>query len=35
MPANQHEYWLAALIGLGALSTNAFGQLPAEKRKVQ
>ena len=31
MPANPHGYWLAALICLGSLSTNAFSQLPAAK----
>lgn len=31
MPAKPHEYWIAGLIGLGALCTNAFGQLPAVK----
>ena len=30
-PATPHGYWLAALIGLTALCTNAFGQLPAVK----
>ena len=31
MPANPHGYWIAALIGLGALCPNAFGQLPPVK----
>ena len=31
MPANPHGYWLAAIIGLAALCTNAFAQLPAAK----
>ena len=31
MPANPHGYWIAALIALGALCPNAFGQLPAKK----
>ena len=31
MPANPHGYWLAALIGLGVLCTNAFGQLPTAR----
>ena len=31
MPANPHGYWIAALIGLTSLCTNAFGQLPAAK----
>ena len=31
MPANPHGYWLAALICLGSLCTNAFSQLPAAK----
>ena len=31
MPANPHGYWLVAAIGLTALCTNAFGQLPAAK----
>ena len=31
MPANPHGYWLAAVIGLGALCPNAFGKLPAAK----
>ena len=31
MPANPHGYWIAALIGLGALCPNAFGQLPSVK----
>ena len=31
MPANPHVYWLAAVIGLGVLCTNALGQLPVTK----
>ena len=31
MPANPHGYWIAAVIGLTALCTNAFGQMPVEK----
>ena len=31
MPANPHGYWLAAVVVLGALCPNAFGQLPAAK----
>ena len=31
MPANPHGYWIAALIGLGVLCSNAFAQLPAVK----
>ena len=31
MPANPHGYWLAALIILGSLCTNAFSQIPVVK----
>ena len=31
MPANPHGYWLAAVIGLGALCPNALAQLPVAK----
>lgn len=31
MPANPHGYWIAALIALGSLCPNAFGQLPYKK----
>lgn len=31
MPANPHGYWLAAVIALGAMCPNAFGQLPFKK----
>ena len=31
MPANPHGVWIAAIIGLGALCTNAFAQMPVEK----
>lgn len=31
MPANPHGIWLAAALALGALCTNAFGQLPPVK----
>ncbi len=31
MPANPHGYWIAAVIGLGALCPNAFAQMPASK----
>ena len=31
MPANPHGYWIAAVIGLTALCTNALGQMPVQK----